>query len=71
MKTFKDWIVEYADTNYLVGDLAEDIKGDKHFPESNDHDTLRNYLEFQNNDVAVEIFDVCWAFYKMLFIEED
>ena len=38
MKTFKQWIVEYAGTAYLVGDLAKDIRGDKSFPDSNDRD---------------------------------
>ena len=74
MKTFKQWIVEYAGTAYLVGDLAKDIRGDKSFPDSNDRDVIRNYLEYKalklNNDVVVEIFDACWTLYKMLYIKD-
>lgn len=42
---FKEWLLNFIDTDTNLGDLAKDVKKDRSFPDCSDKDTLMKYIE--------------------------
>lgn len=43
--SFKEWLLNFVDTDTNLGDLATDVKRDKSFPDCSDKDTLMAYIK--------------------------
>lgn len=69
--TFKDWIIQYAEFDGPVGDFAYDVHRDKDFPKANSYNAIRQHIEFKitDTDKPLELFEICWAFYKKLYVD--
>ncbi len=51
--TFKEWIIQFIDTNTPFSDLAKDIKQDNNFPDCSDKSVLMSYIETQSTNTNV------------------
>jgi len=60
MNEFAVWINQFKDAHSPFGDLANDIANDKNFPNTNDYNVLRTYLE---NTAALGTFELAWQHY--------
>lgn len=47
LANFKDWILKYKGKDSIKGDLANDIYSDKDFPDTEDIEKIKSYLEFK------------------------
>lgn len=69
--TFKKFILHFSKVNLPIGDLANDIEGDKEFPDSNNYTELRNYLELHNAcPQALDTFDNAFEYYKKEYADQ-
>lgn len=64
--TFKTWIKHFNGVDLPIGDLAEDICSDKHFPEdADDFDEIYDYLRDKTTSYEVlDTFLIVWHFYR-------
>ena len=64
-KMFKDWIGQFKGQEKPIGDLADDVCRDKTFPDSDDYETLLNYISNRSrgNEAVVSTFKRAWKKY--------
>ena len=51
--SFKEWLLNFIDTDTNLGDLAVDIKKDSTFPDSSDKETLMTYIQQRTRNESV------------------
>lgn len=62
---FKTWLAKFIDVDLPIGDLSKDVARDTNFPDSEDYDTLYEYLENTGAcQAALWTFDTTWKFYQ-------
>lgn len=51
--SFKEWLLNFVDTDTNLGDLANDVRRDRSFPDSSDKDVLMAYIERRTTNTCV------------------
>ena len=51
--SFKEWLLNFIDTDTNLGDLATDVKRDSTFPDSSDKEILMGYIRKRTPNKSV------------------
>ncbi|RKJ44287.1 hypothetical protein D7X98_12160 [bacterium 1XD8-76] len=51
--SFKEWLLNFIDTDTNLGDLSKDVKKDSTFPDSSDKNALMKYIESRTPNEVV------------------
>lgn len=63
--TFKQWIFQFIYEDSPRGDLAEDVRLDTEFPDSDSYNEIYDYLYYKDASVlCLQSFDEVWKQYK-------
>lgn len=52
--SFKEWLLNFVDTDTNLGDLATDIQKDNTFPNCSDKNTLMQYIKNRTHDTRIQ-----------------
>lgn len=63
--SFKEWLLNFIDTDTNLGDLAMDVKRDNAFPDCSDKNTLMEYIKHRTSNehvhrtlsAAIDLYD--------------
>ena len=59
--SFAKWLIQFAEENSTLGDLARDVAKDKNFPRSRRYETICSYLEDSGaSDACMNVFEEAW-----------
>ena len=59
--SFAKWLMQFAEENSPLGDLARDVAKDKNFPRSRRYETIYSYLEDGDaSDACMNVFEEVW-----------